>query len=165
MHSCVHTESVQGPCEKFPWEAGKCSLWIPLHLLTVPRAEPGALGGSAQDPSVFRDHPRAANGRDPGWERPHSQGGSGQHCWGQESSKGLLLECCLQGPKRWASVTAMFHPGHILGWQLSVKVWEQRCCAIQGSELISKAVHKTQEVVGEQQSLGAEGVCDELQRS
>lgn len=45
---CTQTESVQGPCEKFPSEAGKCSLWIRLHLLTVPRAEPGAV----------RDRPR-----------------------------------------------------------------------------------------------------------
>lgn len=37
-------ESVQGPCEQLPWQAVKCSLRIPLHLLPVPRAGPGALG-------------------------------------------------------------------------------------------------------------------------
>lgn len=53
--TCVDTdiEAVQGPCEKFPWQAGKCSLRICWHLLTGPRAEPGA-GGIGPGPVGVR---------------------------------------------------------------------------------------------------------------
>lgn len=146
---CAHrqtesqAESVQGPCEKLPWQAVKCSLRIPLHLLPGPRAGPGALGGWAQEASAFGDQPRAAGGRDPSWERPQCQGASAQRCWAQQSSKALLLGRCSQGPKGWASLTAMLHPGHTWGRQLPVTVGEQGCCGIQGSTVISKAVDKS----------------------
>lgn len=137
-------ESVQGPCEQLAWQAVKCSLRVPLHLLPVPRAGPGALGGWAQEPSALGDQPRAAAaGRDPSWERPQCQGASAQRCWAQQSSKGLLLGRCSQGPKGWAALPAMAHPGHTWGRQLPVTVGEQGCCGTQGSAILSKAADKS----------------------
>lgn len=167
---CVPTDresqcGVKMPLWEIPPEAEQCSLWLPLHLPTGPRAEPRALG----DRPRSRGRSGMPRGQQTG-EFPAGRGPTAREvlvcaAGPRRAPRGSFWSAGCRAPRDGLQSQPCFTLATLWVGTFLCKGESRDLVAFRHEKQCPRVFLKCQEVVGQQQFLGADGVSDQLQGS